>query len=861
LKFESLLARNVRGLWATSYSFGLRLFDQYMLRRVSQSPLNAVVLIDEDKLAGIWENLADEDHHLARKAGHRYLVRGMRPAGGGAFHPKTYLFSRAQGATLVVGSGNLTADGIDRGHEVFTSFDTRQPQDLPSLRAYGKWMSALVEEEDDLRLRQRWIALREDNPWLTGPADGTMFIANQQRSILDQFAERLPDSVAELHVTAPFFDRDARALKELVGRCDPDRLLLYLGAGTKVHGPSLAKLLRESVETTILQFDPAASFVHAKLIGAIGRGGEGVLLSGSPNLSRAALSLVASEQGGNCETAVTREGSAEQVREVFESSRLDLAEVALEVVDSLEFEEEEAPESSLGRLRNAIWLPDGRIEVEAPEGVDLDAGLLAWAEAAPPVPIRAGATLDPMVEQEPRPVLVWLVDERGLPLTNRVPVEDPVALEETLTGSQVKRESRPAELEGLEAVPLVKMVLWANDNFIFDLDQTKAFGHAQKAAEEELDAEDETGFWDRYAKEELQYDPRSQTYKPLSAGGGETGPVEELLRELQAMLYAAPKEPVPSVWVVGEPSPQTQEETKPGTPWTMEARYRVRTFNLFMRWSKAIADPRHRLLDPRAPAVNYTTLLSLILASWIHQAFDRKQLQRLLLTLLTSFVGSKAGEGFLGRSDEGERNDALCRLDPFVLEAGAGLVAAALQVRWRGSIYDWQPVLRRALDFEVLLSGENSVRVHQRLTGQLLSAVEINDLLGERLRFVDDGTWCKRITAELELEKVTLDLHRNAKVRSAVTVLGVDDPLRDSRLLTVTHRFLDFKRVPSVALFSGQGKDVMIFKPGAPARAMIGGTTHSSSQAVDLERLEEIERQGGSWSDLLELERPAAAAA
>jgi hypothetical protein len=833
------------------------LFDHYVLRRISQSPLNAVVLVDGEKLAELWESLADEEHHLARKAGHRYLVRGMRPSGGGAFHPKTYLFSRAQGATLVVGSGNLTADGIDRGHEVFTSFDTRRPQDLPSMRAYGRWMADLVEGEGDPRLRQRWLALRDENPWLVGPDEGTAFVANQQRPILDQLLDRLPNEVAELHVTAPFFDRDARALEELIGRCRPERLLLYLGAGTKVHGPSLGLVLRDSIETTVLQFGTANSFVHAKLIGAIGRRGDGVLLSGSPNLSRAALLLVASQPGGNCETAVIRGGSAEQIREVFEGSRLELEEVPLEAVDSLEFQEDEAPERDLGHLRSAVGRSDGRIEVE---WTGPDAHLLAWAESLPAAPIRDGVTLDPVAEQEPQPVLVWLVDEQGLPLTNRVPVEDPVALAETLAGSQIKRESRPAELAGLEAVPLVQMAIWADANFIFDLEQTKAVGRAQKAAEEDLEVEDESDFWDRYLKEELGYDPRSQTYRPLSAGGdgGETGPAEELLRELQAMLYTAPETPVPPVWLVGERSAEAEEETKSGTPWTMDARYRVRTFNLFMRWSKAVADPRHRLIDPRAPAVNYATLLSLILAAWIHQAFDRKHLRSLLLTLLTSFVGSREGDGFLGRSDKEERNDALQRLDPFVLEAGAGLAAAALQTSWRGDIYDWQPVLRRALDLEVLLSGENAVRVHQRLTGQLLSPLEIDDLLRERLRFVDDGTWCKRIAEELELEKITLDLHRNATVRSAIIVVGSHDPLHDSRLLTLARRFLDFKRVSAVALFSGQ--DVMIFEPGAPARAMIGGVRYSSSRAVDSEWLEEIERQGGSWSDLLELDRPAAAA-
>src|SRR4051794_7865027 len=101
VKFEQLLARNVRAFWATSYSFGLKLFDQYLLRKLSQNTLNAVVLADHDKLADVWERLPANERYLARRAGSRYLLRGVQLPGGGAFHPKTYLLLRASDATLV----------------------------------------------------------------------------------------------------------------------------------------------------------------------------------------------------------------------------------------------------------------------------------------------------------------------------------------------------------------------------------------------------------------------------------------------------------------------------------------------------------------------------------------------------------------------------------------------------------------------------------------------------------------------------------------------------------------------------------------------------------------------------------------
>lgn len=858
MKFEGLLTRNVRGLWVTTYSFGLRLFDQYVLRSVSQSPLNAVVLADDNKLAEVWENLGDGDHYLARKAGRRYLLRGVRPPGGGAFHPKTYLFSRSDGATLVVGSGNLTRGGIDRGHEVFTNFDSRRQEDLPSMRAWGAWVSSLVDAQNDHHLRQRWLALREGSLWLPGPAEGSSFLANDRSSILDQLVQRLPDSVAELHLSAPFFDRDALALARLIDRCDPDRVLLYIGAGTKVHGPSLAEVLGRSAEVQVLRFEPR-TFVHAKLIGAIGPDGRGVLLTGSPNLSRAALLGAATEPGGgNCETAVLRDGTAEQIRAVFAGSQLGLVEIALGELDSLEFEEDEPVETGLGLLRSATWRGDGRIAVEAREGTDPSSGLLSWSEAGPPTSLdEEGVSQEALVDRDPRPVLVWLVDGGGEALTNRVPVDDPVALEDTLTASRAKKDVGPPELQGLEASPLVRMALWAHDKFIFDLDQTPGFRRAQEAAAEDSEAEDASDFWDRYAEEELRHDPRSQTYRPMTPG--DASPVDELLRELQAMLYAAPDEPVPSLWLVGASAAEAKEESKPGTPWTMEARQRIRAFRLFMRWSKAIADPRHRLIGPDAPAVNYSTLLGVILAAWIHEAFDHKHLQRLLLTLLTSFVGTGEGYGLLGRSDESERDEVLCRLDPFILEAGCGLTAAALRSEWRAEIYNLQPVLRRALDLDVLISGERSVQVHQRLTGELLGTGEISDLLGERIRFVDNDTWCKRLAEELGLQSIALDLNRNATVRAAVTVRGSTNPLEDVRLLTVARRFLDFKHLPAVALFSGTERDVLIFEPGQPARAMVGGVPHRSSQPVSPELLEQIERQGGSWADLLGLGSTAAA--
>jgi hypothetical protein len=860
MRFQRLLDRGVGGLWITSYSFGLRLFDQYVLRMVSQGRLNAVVLVDAERLAEVWRNLPQGEEYLARKAGRRYLLRGVRPASGGAFHPKTYLFARADGATLVVGSGNLTRGGIDRGHEVFATFRSDQEEDLPAMRAWADWTSGLVELEDDESLGRRWLALREESPWMVGSSQGSAFLTNTKESLSRQFLSRLGDRVAELHVTAPFFDREARALRELIRHCDPQVLELYVGAGVKVHGPALAAVIDEAKAVRIRRYEPH-SFVHAKMIGTVESDGRGLLMSGSPNLSAAALLGVCTEAGGaNWEAAVLREGSDELVRAAFDGgSALSLVEVSREHLESFEFEEGERTSDGGLRLRSAAWREDGRIAVrcsaaELPEGASL-----AWNDSWAPCALDGErVTVDPVDDRDPLPLLVWLASSDGVPLTEKVPVDDPAALEESLLGKGQKRDSRPVELRGIENAPLIRIALWANDKFIFDPDHEAAFRRAQDAIEAS-ETEEAGDFWERYASEELRYDPRSQSYRALTPGATTTTPIDELLRELETMLHAAPAEAGPRLRILtaaSVDSPEADGLGAKGGSWSMEARQRVRVFNLFMRWSQAVADPRHALLSPTAPLVNYETLIAVVSAAWAHQALEPRQLRKLLLTLLTAFAGGdRRHQGFLDRLTDTERDSALRHLHPFTTELATGLTVVALDSHWRGSIYEWQPVLRRGLELDVLFPGEWSIRIVKRLIGRDVDIDMIHELLRRRISYVDDDTWCERAAAELGFESVSLDLHRRAKVRSWMFVRTVDDPLHDTRLPALAHRFLEFKDVPAVAVSTGNG-GTLVFEPGAPARAMIDGITRRSPTPMTLDDLGEVQRQGGSWVDL-----PGAAAA
>ena len=107
-------------LWATTYSIDLALFSEFLLARLGDPPLNVAVLADHRRLAASLERIPAERADTLAAVNRRWLLRGVRASG--AFHPKSYLAVTGSQATLLVGSGNLSAGGLDEGKEVFTTF-------------------------------------------------------------------------------------------------------------------------------------------------------------------------------------------------------------------------------------------------------------------------------------------------------------------------------------------------------------------------------------------------------------------------------------------------------------------------------------------------------------------------------------------------------------------------------------------------------------------------------------------------------------------------------------------------------------------------------------------------------------------
>lgn len=155
-------------LWATTYNLDLALFNEYLLGRLGDPPLNAVVLADRDRLDATLDAVPPERLHIVAPVNRRWLLRGAR-VGAGRFHPKSYLAVTARTAKLLVGSGNLSTNGIDAGREVFTAFVVGTPHGDAAVRTWRSWMRRLIDAVDDTLLAERFTDLEQRLPKPSGP--------------------------------------------------------------------------------------------------------------------------------------------------------------------------------------------------------------------------------------------------------------------------------------------------------------------------------------------------------------------------------------------------------------------------------------------------------------------------------------------------------------------------------------------------------------------------------------------------------------------------------------------------------------------------------------------------------------------
>lgn len=233
----------------------------------------------------------------------------------GAFHPKLVVLAGGQRATVAVGSGNLTLGGWQYNSElwsIMTSSGSQCPSSFDDLAMFLMGLAKLTSDRLSHDALQRSAAvLKRLHDSAHRVVKGPRVVSSLEKPIIDQ----LPNGpVDEMLVSAPFFDPRLRALEALMSRLRPGRVAISIQPhATVIESEALLRLTKQSPVPVEIFHDaetPATGdrYRHGKLV-EWAVGGEHFALTGSPNISRSALTLTA--KSGNVEIGlVTKVGDS-----------------------------------------------------------------------------------------------------------------------------------------------------------------------------------------------------------------------------------------------------------------------------------------------------------------------------------------------------------------------------------------------------------------------------------------------------------------------------------------------------------------------------------------------------------------------
>jgi hypothetical protein len=862
-------------LWATTYNMDLALFNEFLLGRLGDPPLNIAVLADHRRIAAGLERIPAERAGTLAAVNRRWLLRAVRT--GGAFHPKSYLAVAGSRATLLVGSGNLSAAGLDDGREVFTTFRSGTPVGDTAIAAWRAWMRRLVGHVGDTTLAERFRDLesRIPLPPAIAPAVPTPLLHNLDTPIANQLAAAVAEAggqAGELWLAAPFYDADAAAAGALLDVLKPGRVRLFVTGSTSVNGGRLAERLAASgTQVTVAGYDPDR-FVHAKLVGII-TGRRAWLLSGSANLSRAALTLTPAKHG-NIELAVLAPLEPAELRAAFVPPGMTTAERSLSSLTSLTFRADPEPDLPAVRLITAAALADGRIEIVTDPHLADGGWLLDDLTQHQPLTATGDGraiTAGPLPGR-----LVQLVDADDQVLSNRVVVDDLAALAAALTaGSSRPGAGQPPELaSGDLDTPLGRALVWLHRNLVMDVSERDTSTGADRAGAAEADDDTDDDLWNRLEREQLARDPRASTYERIWRRGAISGtePIIEFLEALRTRIPAEPEAHQRSLLarLLDDQGDEPGDAT-PARRWKTSTRIRVRARNVLRRWAAAQTDPRLMWVDPLAPAGNF----AMIAATLAHLRLERSRhaeqveltdddLDDLWQRWLQPFAGTGKGDGWLDQLDDTASTLARDRLPDWLPEAAAALCWLAIRPGsgHRERVVAFQPVLAAALAHGLLDPTDMTARFLSAITGYAISSDQVDGQILTALDFIDDALWCDRIADELGLDELKLKAPPGAAaVQVRLDVRGIPDPLLDARVPRLVLAARRYRRCGGVSIFGSDAGWRLAFIPGEMIAYItgIGAAMADSATPLTDGLLEHLAAAGGVLADLFPAEQEGAA--
>lgn len=866
-----LFTSSVTALWVTTFNIDLGLFNEFLLRRLGDAPLNVVVLADEQRLAESLGRISADNVNALASVNRRWLLRGA-PVGNGAFHPKTFLAITRRRVKLLVGSGNLSRNGLDGGCEVFTEFNSGTTIGNAAIAAWRTWVRRIVEMIGDITLASRFKDLEQRFPAIPSLATAVSdpLLHNLERSIAEQFVKKVlretNGRIDELLLAAPFYDQDAKAVTQLLEELRPRKVSIYLTNSTAVNGKSLsAALVACGAKVDVFVYEPD-KFVHAKLIGAID-GRRCWLLTGSSNLSQAGLTL-SLNTGGNIELGVISEVDESDLRSLFVPPNTVAAASSLDSLESLKAEEyHEGSKQFQVVLKSAIRLHDGTAQINCEPEASADWFLDDLRNRSPLIVEASGRAVS---KNQVDGRLVQVVDSAGDPLSNVVVVDDPTSLDAILSErTDSSKTDRPKELSpGDVDTRLGEALIWLNRNLMMDVSEQIKISSAADTADPD-DTDDD--FWERLERERLAHDPRVDRYRIIMRGRvpGSMEPIFELLDILRDRVLSQREQCTSEGSIVPfilNKEPESEDDDKPKRRWSTSARIRVRARNTLHRWAAAQTDPRLMWIDPLAPAGNFAVISAFLTFLWCEESVSpgsveltAEDLDDIWLDWLTRFVGTGQGDGWLDQLDEETLGRALQCLPEWFPEIAAALCWLGIQPGkdYRDRVLSWQPQISKALDRKVIEPNENTAELLSAITHADVKSDDIDDGLLKAVEYIDDELWQERISGQLGLQAVRLKAPPNKDVvQVRVDVRGIVDPMLDNRVPVLLASACQYRRCDGVALWDMDDGWRLVFENGKRIRYMpvLGKGVFYSTAELSGSMLDKLASAGGVIADLFPAE-------
>ena len=242
---------------------------------------------------------AHADPRSITRAGVTYLDARARCRSGSAFHPKLVCIVSDTDATIAIGSGNATVSGWHHSAEIWTVLRARGGRGPAALADLGAWLTDLPRQvRFSEGVTEALGRVRRCIDRLDCSEAGPELVTSLSAPIVDFLPE---GPVDDLLMYAPFIDPSGDALSALLDRLQPRSWELCLQADLGEYDGDVVGKLVEARDGR-LAIVSADRYHHGKLL-EWSVGGHRWALTGSPNLTRAALRHSMAE-GGNCELAL-----------------------------------------------------------------------------------------------------------------------------------------------------------------------------------------------------------------------------------------------------------------------------------------------------------------------------------------------------------------------------------------------------------------------------------------------------------------------------------------------------------------------------------------------------------------------------